>query len=96
MNENLKLLHSDTLQNQFSIQCKSLAITLEVKEGTGVRGLLGRGLSDGQQVGAVATQDGRHEAQEGLLDLQLQSVEALSAVELTLSDCVLHLHVFTV
>lgn len=55
----MKTLHCNTLQNQLSVQSKSfqskyLAITLEVKEGTGVRGLLRRGLSDGQQVGAVA------------------------------------------
>ena len=70
--------------------------TLVVEEGAGIRGLLGGSLGDGQQVGAVASQDGRHEAQEGLLDLQLQSVEALPAVELAVSYRVLHLHIFAV
>ena len=46
--------------------------TLQVEEGAGVGGFLRGSLGDGQQIGAVALQDGRHEAQEGLLDLQLQ------------------------
>lgn len=45
--------------------------TLDVKEGAGISGFLGRGLGDGQQIGTVASQDGSHEAQEGLLDLEL-------------------------
>lgn len=70
--------------------------TLEVEEGAGICRLLRGGLSDGQQVGAVAPQDGRHEAQEGLLDLQLQRVQALPTVELAFRHRVLRLHVLTV
>lgn len=69
---------------------------MKVKEGAGVCGRLRGGLGDGQQVRAVASQDGRHEAQEGLLDLQLQSVEAFPPVELAVSHGVLHLHVVAI
>lgn len=59
--------------------------TLEVKEGAGIGGLLRGGLSDWEQVGAITPQDGRHETQEGLLDLQFKRVEALPAMELMVS-----------
>lgn len=74
---------------------KRLRSTLEIEEGAGIGGLLGRGLRDGPQVGAVAPQDGCHESQEGLLDLQLQSVETLPPVELTVGRCLLHLAIIT-
>lgn len=47
-------------------------LTLQVEEGAAVGGPVGGGLGDGQQVGAVAPKQAAHEAQEGLLDLQLQ------------------------
>lgn len=56
--------------------------TLQVKERAGVRGLLRGRLGDGPQERAVAFQNGRHEAQEGLLDLQLQRLEALPTAQL--------------
>lgn len=46
--------------------------TLQVVEGVCSRGLLGGRLGDGFEVGAVALQDGGHEAEEGLLDFHLQ------------------------
>ena len=71
--------------------------TLEIKERAGVCGFLRGGLGDGEQVGAVAPQDGRHEAQEGLLDLQLQSVQALPVAELPVShSLVLRVAILTV
>ena len=72
-----------------------LRSTLVVKEGAGVGGLLRWGFGDGQQVGAVASQDGGHEAQKGLLDLQLQGVQALAPVELAVGECLLHLALLT-
>ena len=57
-------------------------LTLEVEERAGVGGLLRGSLGDGSQVRAVALQDGRHEAQESLLDLHLQRVQALAAAQL--------------
>lgn len=46
--------------------------TLQVEQGAAVGCGVGRRLRDGQQEGAVAPQQAAHEAQEGLLDLQLQ------------------------
>lgn len=46
--------------------------TLQVVEGVRGRGLFGGRLGDGFEVGAVALQDGGHEAKEGLLDFHLQ------------------------
>lgn len=74
---------------------KARNFTLEVKEGAGIGGLLRGCLSDGEQVGAVAPEDGRHEAKEGLLDLQLKRVETLPAMELVVSYWLLQLHIFT-
>lgn len=50
----------------------NLLSTLQVVEGVCGRGLLRRSLGDGFEVGAVALQDGGHEAKEGLLDFHLQ------------------------
>lgn len=46
--------------------------TLQIEEGAAVRGSVRRSLGDGQKVGAIASKDAAHKAQEGLLDLQLQ------------------------
>ena len=46
--------------------------TLEVIKGVCSRGLFRGRLGDGFEVGAVALQDGGHEAKEGLLDFHLQ------------------------
>lgn len=75
---------------------KQNPFTLEVKEGAGIGGLLRGGLCDGEQVGAVTPQNGRHEAQENFLDLHLKRVEALPATELVVCYFVLHLHILTV
>lgn len=56
--------------------------TLQVKKRAGVCCFLRGGLGDGSQEGAVTFQNGRHEAQEGFLDLQLQHVEALPTAQL--------------
>ena len=55
-------------------------LTLQVEQRAAVGGGVGRGLGDGQQEGAVPSQQDAHEAEEGLLDLQLQLL--LAAVDL--------------
>lgn len=47
-------------------------LTLQVEEGAAVGGGVGGRLRDGQQEGAVASQQDAHEAQEGFLDVGLQ------------------------
>lgn len=46
--------------------------TLQIEEGAAVSGSVRGGLGDGQEVGAIAFKEAAHEAQESLLDLQLQ------------------------
>lgn len=47
-------------------------LTLQVEQGAAVGGGVRRRLSDGQQEGSVSSQQAAHEAEERLLDLQLQ------------------------
>lgn len=79
-----------------NVRLVRLKFTLEVKQGGDIRGFLRGSLGDGLQVGAIASKDGCHEAEESFLDLQLKSVEALSSVKLTVSHGVVHLHIITV
>lgn len=64
------------------IEGRAAELTLQVEEGTDVGGGVGRRLRDGQQEGPVASQQAAHEAQERLLDLQLQLL--LASVDLVI------------
>ena len=65
-------------------------VTLQVVEGACSRGFYRRRLCDGFEVGAVALQDGRHEAQEVLLDLHLQRSLLLVPGEVRLDGSHVH------
>lgn len=69
--------------------------TLQVVEGVSGSGLRRRRLSrwppgNGFEVGAVALQNGRHETQEGLLDLHLQRRLLLVPGEICLNGSHVH------
>lgn len=56
--------------------------TLQVKERACICGFLWRSLGNGSEEGAVTLQNSSHEAQEGFLDLQLQSVKTFTTAQL--------------